>query len=175
MKSLLPFPKRGLDGRKRQHKRQGRVEQRYGTIARIPRGHPFILGIDEKNDATDLCCGQQTSPTRCQQKLSANPLSLKPAVHRQARQAESGNVMPRQPSTENRWCPSIVNGCRTQAIEAENGFLVGIVDGKEGFCPAQLVALPGISAQKFVQRLFAAVERISIVLLANWLFVPRHD
>jgi hypothetical protein len=44
-----------------------------------------------------------------------------------------------------------------QTIEAENGFVVGIVNRRERFRAAQLVALAGVTAQEFIQRFFAAV------------------
>ena len=72
--------------------------------------------------------------------------------------------------------PGIVNRGGAQAVEAENGFVVGIVNRKERFRAAQLVALAGVTAQEFIQRFFAAVERFPIMFLADRLFVPcRHD
>ena len=70
----------------------------------------------------------------------------------------------------------IVNRGWAQTIEAENGLVVRIVDRKECFRAAQLVALAGVTAQEFIQRFFAAVERFPVMFLADRLFVPRrHD
>ena len=66
----------------------------------------------------------------------------------------------------------IVNRCGAQAIAAENGFAAGIVNGKESFRAAPLVALAGVTAQEFIQRFFAAVERFPIMFLADRLFAP---
>ena len=53
---------------------------------------------------------------------------------------------------------------------------IGIVNRKERFCTAQLVAFAGVAAQEFIQRFFAAVERLAIMFLVDRLFVPcRHD
>src|ERR1035438_216646 len=92
--------------------------------------------------------------------------------------------------------PGIVNRGWAQAVEPKNGLVVGTVNrkerfrtaqlmalpgvtaqefGAERFRTAQLMALPGVTAQEFVQRCFAAVERFPIMVLANRLFVPcRH-
>jgi len=72
----------------------------------------------------------------------------------------------------------IFNRSGAQAVETENGSVVGVVDRKECFRAAQLVALTGVTAQEFVQRFFAAVEGFPIMVLADRLFVPRrhpHD
>jgi hypothetical protein len=37
-----------------------------------------------------------------------------------------------------------------------------------------LMALASVTAQEFIQRFFAAVERFPIMFLADWLFVPRR-
>src|ERR1700686_2028922 len=68
--------------------------------------------------------------------------------------------------------PGISNRGRAQAIVAENGLVAGIVDGKKGLRAAHLVALAGITLQKFVQRRFAAVEGLPIMPFADGLLVP---
>ena len=70
----------------------------------------------------------------------------------------------------------MVNRRGAQAIEAENGFVVCIVNRKERFRAAQLVALAGVTAQEFIQGFLATVECFPIMLLVNRFFVPcRHD
>ena len=103
-------------------------------------------------------------------------MPLQPSIHSQAGQTEAGNVMSRQPAPYDLRRPGIVNRGRAQALEAENGFVVGIVNRKERLRASTLVALAGVTAQEFIQRFLAAVERFAIVLLMNGLFVPRgHD
>ena len=71
--------------------------------------------------------------------------------------------------------PGIVNRGWTQAIEGENGFVVSIVNRKKCFRAAPVVALASVSAQEFIERFFAAVERFAIMLFADRFFVPcRH-
>ena len=70
------------------------------------------------------------------------------------------------------WATGVLNGRRAQTVEAEDGFVIGIVDGKKSLGAAQFVALAGIQAQEFVQSFFSAVEGISVVSLRDGLFVP---
>ena len=72
--------------------------------------------------------------------------------------------------------PGIFNRGRAQAVKTENGLIVAVVNREEGFRRAQIVALAGVTAQEFIQRVLSAVERIAIMFLADRLFVPsRHD
>jgi hypothetical protein len=101
---------------------------------------------------------------------------LKPVIHGQTGEAEARHVMARQSAPYDLRRPGIVNRSRTQTVEPENGSLVGIVNRKECLRAAQLVALAGIAAQEFIQRFFAAIERVPIVFLVYRLLVPcRHD
>src|ERR1700683_3924193 len=79
-----------------------------------------------------------------------------------------------QPATCDLWSAGIAHRRRAQAIEAENGFVIGILNREESFRTAPLMALASVTAQEFVQRLFAAIERFPIMFLANRRFVPRH-
>ena len=54
--------------------------------------------------------------------------------------------MARQPAPYDLRRLSIVNRGGTQTVEAENRLVVGIVNRKEGFRAAQLVALAGVAA-----------------------------
>lgn len=112
--------------------------------------------------------------------MSANSLPFEQAIHSQARQAETRHIMAgkmaRQPAPYDLRRPGIVNRGWAQAVEAKNGFVVGTVNRKKCFRTTQLMALPGVTAQEFVQCCFAAVERFPIMVLANRLFVPcRHN
>jgi hypothetical protein len=49
---------------------------------------------------------------------------------------------------------------------------VCVVNRKERFRPAQVVALAGVASQEFIERIFAAGERYSIMFLVDRLFVP---
>ena len=89
---------------------------------------------------------------RREQKLSAKSLTLQPAIHSQAGQAKARHVMACKPASNDLRRAGIVNRGGAQAIETENGFVVGIVNRKEGFRSAQFVALAGVTAQEFVQR-----------------------
>ena len=84
--------------------------------------------------------------------------------------------MARQPAADDARRPGIVNRGGAQTIETENGFVARIVDRKERLRTSKLVALTGVTAQEFVQRFLAAVERFPIMFLADRLFVPcRQD
>jgi hypothetical protein len=108
--------------------------------------------------------------------LSPNSLSLQSAIHSQARLAEAWHVIACQPAPYDLRRPGIVKRRGAQTIEAQNGFVVGIVNRKESFRAAPLVALAGVTAQEFIQRFLAAFERFPIVFLVDRLFVPcRHD
>src|SRR4029077_1545220 len=70
----------------------------------------------------------------------------------------------------------MVNRCGAQTIEAENGFVIGVVNRKESLRAAQLVVFAGITTQEFIQRFFSAVEGFPIMFLADRVLVPyRHD
>lgn len=71
--------------------------------------------------------------------------------------------------------PCVFNRGRTQAVEAENGFVVAIINRNEGFRTAQIVAPASVTAQKVIQRVLTAVERDSIMFLADRLFVPSNQ
>lgn len=145
-------------------------------MAGIPSCHLFILCIDDKHDAANIRRGQQAASARREQKLSANSLPLEPAIDSQARQAEARYIIVCQPAPYDLRCPGIVNRGWTQTIEAENSFVAGVVDRKERFCTAPVVALAGVTAQEFIQRFFAAVEGFAIMSFADRLLVPcRHD
>src|ERR1017187_7954095 len=95
---------------------------------------------------------------------------VQPAVHRQARQAETRHVMASQPTTYGLWRTAIFNRSGAQAVEAENRLAVGIVNRQECFRAATIVTLPGVTPQKFVERFFTAVERLPVVSPADRLF-----
>lgn len=59
----------------------------------------------------------------------------------------------------------------TQAVETKNGFVVEIGQSKKSLRAAQLMALPGVTAQERVQSSCAAVEGFSIILPADGLFM----
>lgn len=66
----------------------------------------------------------------------------------------------------------VVNGCGTKTVEAENRFLVVIVNGEESLRTTTFMALSGVAAKKFIQGLVATVEGFPIMRLADCLFVP---
>ncbi len=175
--SVFPgFLERGLHRRERQHERQRCVQQGHSAVAGIPSSCSFILGVDDKRHTANLRRGQQAASARREQKLSANSLPLKPAIHSQTRQAESRHIVTCQPSAYDLRSPGIVDRSRAQAVEAENGFVIGIVNGKERFRPAQVVALACITAQELIQRFLAADEPFPIVFPIDRLSAPRgHD
>jgi len=72
--------------------------------------------------------------------------------------------------------PRILNRSGAQAVEAENGRAVGIVNREKSFRAPAIVALTGITAQEFIQCFFAAIESLSIMFPGDRFFVPyRHD
>jgi hypothetical protein len=98
------------------------------------------------------------------------------SIHGQPRQAEAWNVVTGQAAFCNFRRPGIFDRGRAQAVEAENRFVVAIVNRKKGFRAAEVVALPGKTAQEFIQHVFAAIESAAIVFPADRLFVPcDHD
>ena len=160
----------------------GASSRRHGAIAGIPSCDSFILGVDDQHDAADLRCGQQAASACREQKLSADSLALQSAIHSQARQAEARHIMACQPAPYDLRRLGVVDRCGAQTVEAENGFIAGVigvitgVNRKKSFRAAPFVALAGVTAQEFVQRFFAAFETFPVMLLANRLFVPRgHD
>jgi hypothetical protein len=80
--------------------------------------------------------------------------------------------MARQPAPYNIRRSNIVNRGGTQTVEAENGFVVGIVNRKECFRTARFVALAGVPAEDLIQYFFAAVKPFPIMVLVDGLFVP---
>jgi len=81
-----------------------------------------------------------------------------------------------QPSPHDLRRTGIVNRGGAQAVETQNGFVVGIIDRKKCFRAAELVAFAGITAQEFIQRFFAAIERFPIIFLGDRFFAPSdHD
>jgi len=122
-----------------------------------------LLSHSWRRCAANLRRGQETTSARREQELSANTLPLQSAIHSQAAPYDLRRL-------------GIVNRCGAQAVEAEEGFVVGIVNRKERLRAAQFVAPAGITAREFTQRFFAAVERFRIVILVDRLVVPRrHD
>src|ERR1700722_2964418 len=93
----------------------------------------------------------------------------------QARQAKRRHVVPSQPAPHNFRRPGVCDRCRTQAVEAENGFVVGVVDGKKRLGAAEIVTLAGMAAEELIQRFFAAVESFAIMAFGNRLFMPCHS
>src|SRR5205085_5213226 len=60
----------------------------------------------------------------------------------------------------------------------KNGPVVGIADGEEGFCTAQIVTFACVALQEFVQRWLTAVKSSAIMFLADRFLMPcrkTHD
>ncbi len=76
------------------------------------------------------------------------PLYL--AIDSQARQTENRHVITCQRAPYNFRRPGVFDRGRAQAIETKNGVIVGIADGEEGFCTAQIVILACMALQEFV-------------------------
>ena len=139
------FFKGGFNCRERQQQRQRRVLQRHSAVTGVPSRYSFALGVDDKHDSANLRRGQQASSTRRQQKLSANSLALRPAIHSQARQAEPRHFMKCQASPYDLRRPGIVNRGGAEAVKAENSVVAGIVNRKERFRAAQFMTFAGVT------------------------------
>jgi hypothetical protein len=81
-------------------------------------------------------------------------------MYGQARQAEARHVMPCQHAPYDLWCPRIINRRGAQAVEPENRLVIGIVNRKESFRAAQLMAPARVTAHEFIQGHFAAIETL---------------
>ena len=89
--------------------------------------------------------------------MSANSLPLQLSIHSQPCQAEARNVVTGQAAFYDFRRPGIFNRGRAQAVKTENRLIVAVVNREEGFRRAQIVALAGVTAQEFIQRVLSAV------------------
>ena len=71
-------------------------------------------------------------------------------MRRNARKTESRNIVPCKAATKSLRSICIQDRARRQAVEAEDRFVIVVVDSQEGFCAAKVMALTCMTMQKII-------------------------
>lgn len=169
------FLKGRMNGLEGKEERERRIEERNGSVSRVPPRDAFVFGVDEERHSPRLAGGQQASSSGGEQELSAQAVALDGTGDRKPGQSENRHLVPGETPGDKPGGPVVGDRSGTDAVKPKDRPAVAVVDGEKRLGTSLEMALARMAPEEVVQRGVAAIERFPVMCFGYRLFVPRRQ